>query len=307
MDGSNHGYLPNHSYGDVFNDNPAVWNGGNSNQFAAYEQQNQAAPTFSHTQAPQELYSEYIHQPSYGRSDTPHAQYQESRAYSNSPYSSHFQQSISSRDAHGSDSYGRDPSLQNSAVPAHQHVFSSFPPQEPATISPHSLQYNERIMQVNQAVNPASTASGMFPQPSNGYQRPQDTSSYINNQQSGNVNNNLSSANYAVISKAPSEHLKQPTRSPSSSGSIMNGSSSYPAHASPAVNPLRITHQAELSATNQTVRAPLEHAPFLRWSDTPMQVAPGLKSKLKQCRSEMFLFHCCLFHVTYATWPEADI
>jgi hypothetical protein len=267
MDGNsqNHGYLQEDvSYDDLMNN--AGWP-SSADQYVY--------PPSHPTQQPQ--------YPRYQTGQTPFDQYDLSQqstftpsSFTNSPYTSQYQHARPS-DVFGPTSvYNVDPSLQ----PYHGPESSfSFSPQETSTISPHSLQYSTPS---NQQVINHGASNAMYQHPVNHYnQRPQEQSALFNSPQNGDMLSTVNSLQYPTLSNSPSEYDSKQSSINRNFDVIIpaHGSSASQVKAVPVQDSLRITHPELLGAKNSSSRPRLEYAPFVSWDDTPVQVAPGLKSQ----------------------------
>jgi len=260
--GNNNGYLQGEvDYDDLMSNNPASWT-GNGDQYA-YQPQAQTQDSYpQYGSNQQHSFDHYdLSQP---------AQYQQPASFAHSPYSSQYQHPRSS-DVFSQTSYV-EPSLQSSAAP-YQTSFS-FAPQESATISPHSLQYHNQNISASQPVNRGLSNAPQYQHSTNNYsQRPQEQeSAYFSSAQNNNMHSTVAPGSYTLpngSSDPPKQSLKPPAEksfAPPVSYSITNS--------------LRITHPDLLEATNTSTRPPLEYAQFMRWTDEPLQVAPGLKNTI---------------------------
>jgi hypothetical protein len=247
------------AYDDIMN-NPASWT-GNGDQF-------------TYPQQPQENFPPYGNNQSYDHYDLSQpAPYQQAPSFTNSPYSSQYQHA---RPSEAFSPYGVDPT---SSVTPYQSSFS-FTPQESATIAPHSLQYHNQNISSNQPINRgASVVTQYQQQPASNYnQHPQESNAYFNNNLQTIQTNSMHNAPSAAY-QVPDDSLGERPKPPPSP--VQSTNPSYY-----TVNPLRTTHPDLLASKTTSSRPTLDYAPYVRWSDDPVQVAPGLKSQLNSFISE---------------------
>ncbi|KAH8602245.1 hypothetical protein B0O99DRAFT_680384 [Bisporella sp. PMI_857] len=238
--------------------------------------------SYPQPQLTQQAYPQYnAHQPtSYGNFDlSQHQQHQQS-AYPqlpfNSPYVSQYQQHARPSEVFASTGYSLDPSLPHSASYQNSHnTFQYAPLQESATISPHSLQY---ITPSGQSVN-HNVANNVYQQSSMGSIHQQDR--YINNRDAQNVGTAIQyqTVNHATPEYGTPQNIQQYAGASSSTNTHPPQiQETQPVKALVEKNPLRVTHSDLLSSKNSSYQE-LDSVPFMVWkTDTPTQVAPGLKN-----------------------------
>lgn len=304
MDGDSHGYIPDDVDFDGLLNNASTWQNP-TDQYGFHQQQSQP-----HQQPQQHIqpdpYARYsTNQPSYGQQyDLSHQQSSYSPlSYSNNPaYTAQYQHARPS-DMFAPTSYNIDPSMQEAS--SYHVATSTFPYQQSAsqhpTISPQSLQYN---MLAQQQLN-TGMGSTAFQRSNSGHGSKSD----YNYGQSAQSNDNHfynQSQNSALPQKISQSVASNAVRYPSIAtdlgpnqeiNKLISVDEKYPITASVSstpsapiyqrdgseyrpiapANPLRVTHP-DLVANNASSRPRFPYAPFVAWDDTPLQVAPGLKS-----------------------------
>jgi hypothetical protein len=265
MDGNpNHGFLQEDvSYDDLMNNDG--WP-GSGDQYA-YPPAPATQPQFPQYSTSQPSFNQYnlSQQPSYIPS-----------SFSNSPYTSQYQQHARPDDMFAPAAYNVDPSLQS-----FHGSDPTFPynPQENATISPHSLQYGALS---NQQVNHGASNTN-FQHSANFNQRSQGQATAFNNAPSSHMLSASNPLQYPNIQNGPSEYdMKQPvTRN---FDIIIPANSPQPKSApikqepKLAQEPVRVTRPALPAAKNKSSRPLFEHAPWIVLDNASVEVPAGLKS-----------------------------
>ncbi|TAQ86677.1 hypothetical protein B7494_g4997 [Chlorociboria aeruginascens] len=178
--------------------------------------------------------------------------------------------------------YNLDPSLQTpTQYHAPQSSFSfNTPTPEASTITPHSLQYS---MPLQQPMNNNVLSNSSFQQPLSrtgsksdynfSNQTPQEASSmYYSNPQ---VVIQTNGGNIIHFPRNGELEIPPKTmRQPEVDSSISRARQYEPA---PVQNPLRNTL---LESKNGSSQPCFEHAPYLAWQDTPIQITAGLKNTI---------------------------
>lgn len=216
----------------------------------------------------------YSHQSTYGHYDQQQQSYGQP-AYTNSPYASQPQyQHARPSDVFGPTSYNLDPALNGSTGYAADNSFSfGLHGNNQSTISPQNLQYQPAQPTTNRSI-----ASSTFQHSRNDFNQPQHSTFF----QNGNFHNPDPSVRYPTLPNAPSniEQKQQPKLvgiAPEPTRTVTPKQQQVPARTSG--NTLRITHPDLIANGHTSSRSQFPYAPFLFWEDTPIQVAPGLKSK----------------------------
>jgi hypothetical protein len=229
---------------------------------------------YQQNQQQQGLYAQpYATQPSFDHFNLQQQSYAPTQYTTTSPYTSQSQyQHARPSDVFGPTSYNLDPALQTSTeYPADSSFSFGLHGANNDTISPQTLQY--------QMASAQSPTNASFQQPANGYNRPQQASFF----QNGNLQNTETSIQYPALPRSssnpePKQKLKTSGGADDSS-STASAPSQQKAQARATQNVLRITHPELLANGNPSTRPQFPYAPFLFWEDTPIQVAPGLKSE----------------------------
>lgn len=271
MDGNNHhhSYLQDEvNYDDLINN--AGWPG--------------SADLYTYPQPQPQPHPAQDGYPRYQSTQSPFDQYDLSQqptaptyvpSFSNTPYASQYQHARPP-DVFGSLSYSVDPTMQSYHRPESSF---SFNPQENAgtTISPHSLQYNTSS---NQSLSHASP-NIMFQQSINNYnQRPQEQPALFNNAPSRSMLTSGNSLQYQTLPNGLPGHDVSLNARRNFDVVIPTADSPcpFPTKTESDQDSLRITHHELLERKKKSSLPELQYAPFVVWDDTPIQVAPGLKS-----------------------------
>ncbi|CAL3967384.1 unnamed protein product [Diplocarpon coronariae] len=209
--------------------------------------------------------------------------------YSNSPYTSQYQQHARPSDVFGPNSFDVDSSLSG-APSYHSHESSfSFDPHshtlESATISPQSLQYSvpqsQTMSRSVSASNPQRQQNGL----GNFYnQRTQSPAlAYYNSapndsfQPAQLVDSNVQCQNPPNnIGGGAKQDVEKAVDDPVQSVQLITPRAQQ---TRVAPNTLRITHP-EMHSESAVIKNRFEYAPFLAWEDTALVVPSGLKTTL---------------------------
>ena len=266
MEGNNnHGYLQEDlSYDDLING--TGW--PPSTEQYAYQQPHPVQGSYA---------TPYPSHPSFDQFDL-HQQAYPSTAYTNSPYTTHPQfQHARPSDVFAPTSFNLDPALQNPGAYPVDGSFSSGLHVDNGTISPQYLQYQ---VASNQPPVNRGASNVAYQGPASDYSQPQEPM-FFNHTQNGNVQKTENSIRYpALPSASQNPESKLPAKKVEGPGDFSRVAppSQPQVQVSAAQDALRTTHP-QLHANNPSSRPRFQYAPFLSWEDTPIQVAPGLKSK----------------------------
>ena len=210
-------------------------------------------------------------------------------AYTNSPYTAQSQyQHAKPSDVFGPTSYNLDPALQSSNGYPVDSSFSFGHSGDSNTISPQNLQQYQ-MASAQPPVYPG-TLNNAFQGSASDYNRQPQDLVYFNNTQNGSLQSLNNSVRYPALpsGSSVSESSLQPKKSGATNDTLK---AAAPPQLLPKSlhNVLRITHPELHAADNPSSRPRFQYAPFLSWEDTPIQVAPGLKSTYPTY-SEFFFF-----------------
>lgn len=257
------------TYDDLMTNNG--WSAPNDQQQFHFQQQ----PASAYGQFNPQTYSQFdlSQQPQYP-----------AVTYSNSPYTSQYQNARPS-DVFGPTTSFTEASLHDSSgYHGHDSSFSFAPSSmdsAPTTIAPQNLQYSS--MPPSQTMDRTMSSSSTLQRQQNGLvnnfsQRSQDTiPTYYQTAQTGNFqppqSNNIryptlpneiaaQPRQITKVDEPPYQNVSVATPRPQQTRSV------------PPPNPLRVVYPA----SDEENKSRLPHAPFLAWDDEPIHVPNGLKS-----------------------------